>query len=53
MNPRFIDKVTNLNTAKKWKQLRFKNITDLKTGKPIIELEHEVRSVENDAWPGK
>jgi catechol 2,3-dioxygenase-like lactoylglutathione lyase family enzyme len=53
VNPRFSDKVTNLNTAKKWKQLRFKNITDLKTGKPIIELEHEVRSVENDAWPGK
>ncbi len=52
VNPRFSDKVTNLNTAKKWKQFRFKNLTDLKTGKKIIELEHEVRCVEHDAWPG-
>ena len=52
VNPRFSDRVTNMNTAKKWKQFRFKNLTDLKTGKKIIELEHEVRSVEHDAWPG-
>ncbi len=53
VNPRFSDKVTNLNTAKKWKQFRFKNITNLKTGKKIFELEHECRSVEHDAWPGR
>lgn len=53
VNPRFSDKVTNLNTAKKWKQFRFKHITDLKTGKKIFELEHECRSVEHDSWPGK
>jgi len=53
VNPRFSDKVTNLNTAKKWNQFRFKHITDLKTGKKIFELEHECRSVEHDSWPGK
>jgi len=53
VNTRFSDRVTNLNTAKKWKQFRFKNVTDLKTGKTILELEHEVRSVEHDAWPGR
>lgn len=29
VNPRFSDKATNLMTAKKWKQFRFKNIIDL------------------------
>lgn len=53
VNPRFSDKATNLNTAKKWKQFRFKNIIDLETGKMIFELEHEVRSIEHEAWPGK
>lgn len=53
VNPRFSDRVTNLNTAKKWKQFRLKNVVDIKTGKKILELEHEIRSVEHDAWPGK
>ena len=53
VNPRFSDKVTNLNTAKKWRQFRFKNVTDLKIGKTIFELEHECRSIEHDSWPGK
>jgi len=52
VNPRFNDKVTNVNTAKKWKQFRFKNLTDLRVGKKIHELEHEVKSAEQDAWPG-
>jgi len=53
VNERFSDKVKNLNTAKKWKQFRFKNVLDLKTGKTIFTLEHEVRSVEHNAWPGE
>jgi predicted enzyme related to lactoylglutathione lyase len=52
INPRFSDKVMNLNTAKKWKQFRFKDIVDLETGTPIFELEHECRSREHEAWPG-
>lgn len=52
INPRFSDKVMNLNTAKKWKQFRFKDIVDLETGKTIFELEHECRSREHEAWPG-
>ena len=53
VNPRFSDKVTNINTAKKWKQFRFKNLIDMRVGFPIHELEHEVRSVEHDSWPGR
>ena len=53
VNPRFSDKATNLTGAKKWKQFRFKDILDLKTGKTIFTLEHEVRSVDHEAWPGK
>lgn len=52
VNPRFSDKVTNLNTAKKWKQFRFKDILSLEMGRKLFELEHEVRSVEHEAWPG-
>jgi hypothetical protein len=53
INPRFSDKAGNLNGAKKWKQFRFKDIIDLDTGKKIFQLEHEIRSVEHEAWPGK
>jgi hypothetical protein len=52
VNPRFSDKVDNLNTAKKWKQFRFKSITNLEHGRKVFELEHEVRSIEHDSWPG-
>lgn len=53
INPRFSDKAGNLIGAKKWKQFRFKDIIDLKTGTKIFQLEHEIRSVEHEAWPGK
>ncbi len=53
VNPRFTDKATNLSGAKKWNQFRFKDILDLKTGKIIYTLEHEIRSVEHEAWPGQ
>lgn len=53
VNPRFRDKAPNLTGAKLYKQFRFKDILDLKTGKKLFRLEHEVRSVEHDAWPGK
>lgn len=53
VNPRFSDKAMNLTSAKKWKQFRFKEILDLQTGKTIFTLEHEVRSVDHEAWPAK
>lgn len=53
VNPRFEDKATNLQEAKRWKQFRFKNIVDMETGQTIMELEHEMRSIEHSAWPGK
>jgi len=53
INPRFTDKTDSLEGARKWKQFRFKDIMDLKTGKLILELEHEMRSIEHEAWPGR
>jgi hypothetical protein len=52
VNPRFSDKAGTMQGAKQWKQFRFKDIVDMKTGKPIMELEHEMRSIEHSAWPG-
>jgi len=52
VNPRFSDKVTNLNTAKKWRQFRFKDLLSLEHGRKIFELEHEVRCIEHESWPG-
>jgi hypothetical protein len=52
-NQRFSDKADTLQGAKEWKQFRFKDIVDMKTGETIFELEHEMRSVEHEAWPGK
>ena len=53
VNPRFSDKATNLQGAKKWKQFRFKDIADMETGEPLFELEHEIRSMEHEPWPGR
>jgi len=52
VNPKYEDRVTNLNTAKKWNQFRFKDILDLETGKKVFELEHEVRSINHMGWTG-
>jgi hypothetical protein len=52
VNPRFDDKASNLQGAKRYMQFRFKNIVDMETGEPVFELEHEVRSVKHTAWPG-
>ena len=51
VNPRFSDKADSLQGAKKWKQFRFKDIVDMETGEVIMELEHEMRSIEHSAWP--
>lgn len=51
VNPRFSDKAHTLQGAKDWKQFRFKDIVDMETGKKIFELEHEMRSIEHEAWP--
>ena len=53
VNPRFSDKVMDLEGARQEKQFRFKDIVDLKTGKVVYELEHEVRSVQHNAFPGE
>jgi hypothetical protein len=42
-----------LQGAIEWKQFRFKDIIDIETGQKIFELEHEMRSIEHEAWPGK
>lgn len=52
VNPRFSDDADTLEKARKWKQFRLKDIVDMKTGEMIMELEHEVRSLEHEAWPG-
>ncbi|GAX17362.1 hypothetical protein FisN_41Hh001 [Fistulifera solaris] len=52
VNPRFSDQAHDLAGARKWKQFRFKNIIDMETGETIFELEHEMRSIDHEAWPG-
>ena len=52
VNPRFSDKAMTLDSATHWKQFRFKDIVDMETGKKVFELEHEMRSIEHEAWPG-
>jgi len=52
-NPRFQDQVDSLEEARKERQFRFKDILDMDTGERIMELEHELRSVEHPAWPGR
>ena len=52
VNPRFSDNVMSLDGAREWKQFRFKNIVEMETGETILELEHEIRSIEHSAWPG-
>lgn len=53
VNPRFSDKADSLEGARQYKQFRFKNIVDVKTGKKVFELEHEIRSVEHECWTGR
>lgn len=53
VNPRFSDKAEDLEGARHWKQFRFKDIVDIETGKKVFELEHEMRSIEHEAWPGQ
>jgi hypothetical protein len=53
VNPRFSDKADTLQGAREWKQFRFKDIVDMETGEKIFELEHEMRSIEHESWPGK
>jgi hypothetical protein len=52
VNPRFSDKADTLEGARKWKQFRFKDIVDMETGETVFVLEHEMRSIEHEAWPG-
>lgn len=52
-NPRFQDQADSLEEARKEQQFRFKDIVDMETGERIMELEHEMRSINHPAWPGK
>jgi hypothetical protein len=52
VNPRFSDKATTLPLARQFQQFRFKDIVDMETGHVIMELEHEMRSIEHEAFPG-
>ena len=49
-NPRFQDQADTIEGARKWKQFRFKNIIDMETGETLMELEHEIRSIEHESW---
>ena len=51
-NPRFADQVDTLALAAQWNQFRFKDIVDMDTGETIFTLEHEIRSVAHESWPG-
>jgi hypothetical protein len=53
INPRFSDKADTLEGARQFKQFRFKDVIDLETGEVVFELEHEMRSIEHEAWPGQ
>ena len=53
VNPRFSDKADTLQAARECKQFRCKDIVDMETGEKIFELEHEMRSIEHEAWPGE
>lgn len=52
VNPRFDDKATDMESARRFQQFRFKDITS-EDGKIVFELEHEVRSLQHNAWPGE
>jgi hypothetical protein len=53
VNPRFSDQATTLPLARHFQQFRFKDIVDMETGHVIMELEHEMRSIEHEAFPGR
>lgn len=52
INPRFADQANTLSLARHYQQFRFKDIIDLRTGEVLVELEHELRSVHHESWPG-
>jgi hypothetical protein len=51
-HPQVSEKVDTLEGARKWKQFRFKDIVDMETGETVFVLEHEMRSIEHELWPG-
>ena len=52
VNPRFVDTVTTLEHAVELHQFRLKDIIDLDTGIPLLEFEHEIRSIHHPNFPG-
>jgi len=52
VNPRFSDKTMDIEGARQWNQFRLKDIIDVETGEVLMELEHEMRSIEHESWPG-
>ena len=51
VNPRFADKVVDLDTARRWNQFRFRDVLDLESGETIFRVEHEIRSMLHSGWP--
>lgn len=52
VNTLFEDRVLDVDSAMKIKQFRFKDIIDIETGDVLYALEHEIRSVSHDLFPG-
>ena len=52
VNQLFEDRVLDVEAAMEVKQFRFKDIIDIETGEIIFALEHEMRSVNHDLFPG-
>lgn len=52
VNQLFEDRVLNVESAMKEKQFRFKDIIDIETGEVLYALEHEIRSISHDLFPG-
>jgi hypothetical protein len=50
-NPRIKDYADTLEKALARQQFRFNSIVDLKSGEVLLELEHEIRSIEHQGCP--
>lgn len=50
-NPRIKDYARTLAEARERQQFRFKDVVDLATGEVLLELEHEVRSLQHPSCP--
>jgi len=52
VNKLFEDRVLDVDSAMQEKQFRFKDIVDIENGNVLYALEHEIRSVSHELFPG-